>query len=289
MQALSIVGTVPRSAHKESLVDTSGALVAVRVQYRFEARAALAAPTALAGEPALSGSLRLVEPPLASRSVGVGPASLRGLAWLARVGPAPAAAWACAMGWVERVARRHAERLEAHGWVKRCAMTSGAGPLVVVTRAGAWMTGLELRPASVPGPTWRAHWRGCAWTAAWLECRGREWLGSARYSGSSTGGDGLGGATVAVDRWPGTDQTWSPAGRRGPGGNGTQVRLAHGRCDEDVRGWVAARRIPGVMYVVGSEQARERVVTIAGAHELKVRIELLRRSPVGEPAGLVAR
>jgi hypothetical protein len=56
-------------------------------------------------------------------------------------------------------------------------MISGAGPLVVVTRADARMTGLELRPASVPGPTWWAHWRGCAWTAAWLECRGRDWLG----------------------------------------------------------------------------------------------------------------
>jgi hypothetical protein len=41
------------------------------------------------------------------------------------------------------------------------------------------------------------------------------------------------------------------------------------------RGWVAAGRIPGVMYVVGSEQARERIVRMAGEQELKVRIELL--------------
>ena len=40
-------------------------------------------------------------------------------------------------------------------------------------------------------------------------------------------------------------------------------------------GWVAAGRIPGVMYVVGSERARERIVRIAGEHELNVRIELL--------------
>lgn len=36
VQAVSLVGTMPTSAHKESLVDTSGVLVAVRVQYRFE-------------------------------------------------------------------------------------------------------------------------------------------------------------------------------------------------------------------------------------------------------------
>jgi hypothetical protein len=40
-------------------------------------------------------------------------------------------------------------------------------------------------------------------------------------------------------------------------------------------GWVAAGRIPGVLYVVGSEQARERVVRIAGEHELQARVELL--------------
>jgi hypothetical protein len=36
LRAISLVGTMPTSTHKESLVDTSGVLVAVRVQYRFE-------------------------------------------------------------------------------------------------------------------------------------------------------------------------------------------------------------------------------------------------------------
>jgi hypothetical protein len=40
-------------------------------------------------------------------------------------------------------------------------------------------------------------------------------------------------------------------------------------------GWVAAGRIPGVLYVVGSEQARERIARIAGERQLKVRVELL--------------
>jgi hypothetical protein len=220
--------------------------------------------------------LHLVEPPVTSRSLGVGPASLRGLTWLARVGPAPQGAWACAMGWVERVARRHAQRLEAHGWVRRCVMTSGAGPLLVVTRAGAQMTGLELPPASVPGPTWWAHWRGCAWTAAWLECRGREWLGQREV--------------LELEHWSGQVR-WSDrrgrqvAGHRpdlvARGSTPIEVELARksdSRTEGVMRmygGWVAAGRIPGVMYVVGSEQARERIVRIAGEHELKVRVELL--------------
>jgi hypothetical protein len=40
-------------------------------------------------------------------------------------------------------------------------------------------------------------------------------------------------------------------------------------------GWVAGGRIPGVVYVVGSERTRERVARIAGEHELNVRIELI--------------
>src|ERR1019366_9533248 len=113
-------------------------------------------------------------------------------------GPAPMGAWGCAMGWVERVARRHAQRLEAQGWLGRGWTSLGEGPLLVVTRAGVQMTGLELRPARAPAPTWWAHWRACAWTAAWLECRGREWLGQrgglefGDWGGRGWGGGGRG-------------------------------------------------------------------------------------------------
>ena len=41
------------------------------------------------------------------------------------------------------------------------------------------------------------------------------------------------------------------------------------------RGWVAAGRIPGVMYVVESEADAERIRRIAAKHELSVRVELL--------------
>lgn len=224
----------------------------------------------------MSASLRLIEPPQASRSLGPGPASLRGLAWLARVGPAPVAAWACAMGWGWRVAMRHAQRLEAYGWVGRCATERGEGSLLVVTRAGIQMIGLGVRAAREPAPTWWAHWRACAWTAAWLECRGREWLGQREL--------------LELDEWSG-QAWWSDSrGRRvaghrpdlvARGSTPVEVELARksdsrmGGLMRMYGGWVAAGRIPGVMYVVGSEQARERITKIAGEHQLNVRIELL--------------
>jgi len=224
----------------------------------------------------LSGLLRLVEPPVASRSLGVGPATLRGLAWLARVGPSPMGAWGCAMGWVERVARRHAQRLEAQGWLERRWTTVGEGPLLVVTRAGVQMTGLELRPAQTPAPTWWAHWRACAWTAAWLECRGREWLGQREV--------------LELEQWSGqvrwSDGRGRQVARHRPdlvarGSTPVEVELARksdsrtGGLMTMYGGWVAAGRIPGVIYVVGSERTRERIVKIAGDHGLHVRIELL--------------
>ena len=41
------------------------------------------------------------------------------------------------------------------------------------------------------------------------------------------------------------------------------------------RGWVAAGRIPGVMYVVESQADAERIRTVAARHELNMRVELL--------------
>jgi hypothetical protein len=138
------------------------------------------------------------------------------------------------------------------------------------------LTGLEVRPARGPAPTWWAHWHGCAWTAAWLECRGREWLGQREV--------------LELEEWSGQVR-WSD--RRGRhvaphrpdlvarGSTPVEVELAR-KSDSRMRavmtmygGWVAARRIPGVMYVVSSERTRERILTIADEHELNVRIELL--------------
>ena len=74
-----------------------------------------------------------------------GPASLTGLAWLARVGPAPIEAWRSAMGWSLSVAGSHARRLERAGWLARHRMTRGQGSLLVATRRGVRMSGLAVR------------------------------------------------------------------------------------------------------------------------------------------------
>src|SRR5438128_5918014 len=107
-----------------------------------------------------------------------GPASLEGLSWLARVGPAPLEAWRCAMGWSEVAARSHARRLEQAGWLERYPMTRGQGSLFVATRTGIAMRQIPVRAAAQPAPTSWAHHCACAWTAAWMTTRGRALQGS---------------------------------------------------------------------------------------------------------------
>jgi len=101
-----------------------------------------------------------------------GPASLAGLEWLVRVGVAPMEAWACAMGWGDRVARSHASRLERAGWLERHRMIRGQGSLLAATRRGVRMAGLPVSAPAAPDPASWAHDSGCAWTAAWLGARG---------------------------------------------------------------------------------------------------------------------
>jgi hypothetical protein len=102
-----------------------------------------------------------------------GPASLEGLVWLARVGPASVEAWACAMGWRRSAAFSHAQRLERDGWVVRYPMLRGQGSLLVAGSLGARMAGVAISPARPPTPTWWAHLRARGWVAAWLTVRGR--------------------------------------------------------------------------------------------------------------------
>jgi hypothetical protein len=109
---------------------------------------------------------------------GPGRASVNGLGWLARVGPAPPDAWACAMGWSRASAFSHAQRLEAGGWLVRCRTVWGHGSLLIATRQGVELAGVGVTAACVPAPTWWAHLQACAWTAAWLTARGREIQGS---------------------------------------------------------------------------------------------------------------
>lgn len=102
---------------------------------------------------------------------------MRGLEWLARVGPSPLEPWRYAMGWSEVAARNHARRLEREGWLERCPMVRGQGSLFLATRKGILVLGLPLIAAKTPAPTTWAHDSACAWTAAWLTLRGRTYLG----------------------------------------------------------------------------------------------------------------
>ena len=103
---------------------------------------------------------------------------MRGLDWLARVGPCPLDAWCCAMGWSEVAARSHARRLEREGWLARVPMSRGEGCLFFATRAGVRAAGVAARPMADGARS--ASWPTCiatAWTAAWLRARGRLFLG----------------------------------------------------------------------------------------------------------------
>lgn len=103
---------------------------------------------------------------------------MRGLAWLAAVGPASIEAWAVAMGWGETTAYSHTRRLLAAGWVEVQPMTHGAGSLIYATKTGVAMSGVKARAlAAAPAPTTWAHCEACAWTAAWLTVRGRTMVG----------------------------------------------------------------------------------------------------------------
>jgi hypothetical protein len=112
-----------------------------------------------------------------TRVLRPGWASMRGLEWLARVGPSPLDPWRYAMGWSEVAARNHARRLEREGWLERCPMVRGDGSLFFAARKGVMVLGVPLIGCNAPAPTWWAHDSGCAWTAAWLTVRGRKFLG----------------------------------------------------------------------------------------------------------------
>ncbi|HEY5198707.1 MAG TPA: hypothetical protein VIJ51_16930 [Solirubrobacteraceae bacterium] len=108
--------------------------------------------------------------------VAPGRRSLEGLQWLGRVGASPVEPWRLVMGWSERVARDHVQRLETAGLVERVAMRRGQGVLVVASSRGAREAGYpgSWAPRSI-GPSNWAHACGCAWASAWLELRDRAW------------------------------------------------------------------------------------------------------------------
>jgi hypothetical protein len=199
---------------------------------------------------------------------------VRGLEWLARVGPAGVDAWACAMGWGRRAAFSHAERLEREGWLARYPMTLGHGLLLVATRVGVSMTGLPVVAAGRPAPTWWAHLEACAWTAAWLTARGRELQGcrevaaDASWRGELSWRDGK-GRHRAGHR---PDLAW----RTGGGRVAVEVELARKATPrlEAILGlharWRAGGRTGGVIYVCADEAGCERIRELGAQRGLNV-------------------
>jgi hypothetical protein len=192
-----------------------------------------------------------------------GPASMQGLEWLARVGPSPLDAWRCPMGWSEVAARSHARRLEREGWLERYPMKRGEGSLFAATRKGVRMTGLPVKAAVAPAPTWWAHLSGCAWVAAWLTARGRaiqgcrEVLADPTWSGKLRWHDRR-GDHVAGHR---PDLAWLVDGQRAA----IEVELAQ-KSIERLRAilrlhadWVATGKSGGVLYVCADADGCERI------------------------------
>jgi len=118
---------------------------------------------------------------VSARSTRPGPRSLDGLRWLARVGASPGEPLALVMSWSRPVLADHLARLIAAGLVSRIPMTRGEGSLLIITRDGARMAGASRAPRG-PGPTSWAHTVACAWTSAWFEVRGRDWLSTSELA-----------------------------------------------------------------------------------------------------------
>jgi hypothetical protein len=212
-----------------------------------------------------------------------GPATMEGLRWLSRVGPAPIDAWGCAMGWAPGNARSHAARLTREGWVARVAMSRGNGSLYFATRQGVEVASVPVLAAPSPAPTWWSHHAACAWVAAWLTARQREMLGPRElvvrdeWRGELTG---LSGSRRLEHR---PDLVGVVPGRR-PAvievelTRKSKVRLRailglHAR-------WIAAGRAGACVYVCGSSEVRDLVLGQAPHAGLTVasgclRVELL--------------
>lgn len=73
----------------------------------------------------------------------------------------------------------HTKRLREAGWVETCRRVYREGTLAYASRAGVLESGLkaavvEREPRKV---SWE-HCEACAWTAAWLTARGRDFVGT---------------------------------------------------------------------------------------------------------------
>ena len=188
---------------------------------------------------------------------------MKGLEWLARVGPSPLAPWRYAMGWSEVAARHHARRLEREGWLERCPMVRGQGSLFLATRKGVLVLGLPLIAATTPARTWWAHDSGCAWTAAWLTVRGRRYVGPRELLDDPE----WSGQLTWLDRHSFKRSAHRPdlVGFMGDRRVPIEVELApksKSRLDAILKlhlAWVAAHKASGIVYICGDQEGSRRI------------------------------
>jgi hypothetical protein len=205
---------------------------------------------------------------------------MKGLEWLARVGPSPLDPWRFVMGWSEVAARNHARRLEREGWLGRCPMTRGGGSLFFVTRKGVLVLGVPLIGSTMPAPTWWAHHSACAWTAAWLALRGREFLGPRELLIDPGWSQGLEWRDRSGFKRSGHRPDFVAV--RGKGRFAIEVELAvksRARLEAILNGhlaWVAARKIHAAIYICGDEHAFRRIDRAGDRVGLDRRRNLLR-------------
>jgi hypothetical protein len=208
---------------------------------------------------------------------------MRGLEWLARVGPSPLDPWRFAMGWSEVAARNHARRLEREGWLERVAMVRGEGSLFFATRKGVLVLGLPLIGCTTPAPTWWAHDSACAWTAAWMTVRGRKYLGPRELLVDTK----WSGRLDLLHRISGRPLGHRPdfVGLTNRNRIAIEVELAaksKPRLDSILRmhrEWITAGKTNGLVYICGNEEGRRRIHRANGRVNVRpgfsLRIELL--------------
>ncbi len=200
-----------------------------------------------------------------TRDLGVGPGSMNGLRWLARIGPCPLDAWRHAMGWSEVAARSHARRLEREGWLARYPMTRGEGCLFMATRPGVSAAGVAAKPMrDESAPALWSHQCATAWAATWTHLRSREFRGPRELLTDTTWAMRL----PYHDR-QGYKEAWHrPALVVTVDGWSVCVEIAvQITSTQRLRGvmqrhsdWRWADRTGGVVYIVRDAAARERII-----------------------------
>jgi hypothetical protein len=219
------------------------------------------------------------------RRLGPGPATLEGLRWLARVGPAPIDAWGCAMGWAPGNARSHAARLTRERWIGRVARPRGEGSLFFATRQGVHVAGVDVPPAPTPAPApiWWDHLSASAWVAAWLTVRGRAMLAPRELTVDQSWQGEVKGVAGSRRLLHTPDLVGIVPGRRPAAIEVELARKSKARL-RAILGlywrWIASGKLGACVYVCGNADVRKLVVAQADQVGLRgvdgsLRVEML--------------